>query len=147
MTAPPPSPSLQLRLSKAEVAAFLDAAFPVLARRQLGEVESLSLNHLRMRLDPDPAMIRPGNLVSGPTLMALVDVAAYAVIAAHNGSEAMAVTNALSISFLRGCQFETVMADATILKLGRRLATVDVRIWQRNADRIVAQSTVGYALP
>lgn len=147
MTASVPSPSLQLRLSAEEVSAFLDAAFPALARRQLGEVESLSLNHLRMRLDPDPAMIRPGNFVSGPTLMALVDVAAFAVIAAHNGPEAMAVTNALSISFLRGCRFEAVMADATILKLGRRLATVDVRIWQRSEDRIVAQSTVGYALP
>jgi uncharacterized protein (TIGR00369 family) len=141
------TPPLQLRLTREEVAAFLDQSFPSASRRQLGEVESLSLNRLRMRLDPDPSMIRPGNLISGPTLMALVDVAAYAVIAAHNGPKAMAVTNALSISFLRGCQFEAVMVDATILKLGRRLATVDVRIWQRSEDRIIAQSTVGYALP
>lgn len=79
--------------------------------------------------------------------MALADVAAYGVIAAHHGAEAMAVTNMLSISFLRACRLEPVFADAHLLKLGRRLATVDVRIWQGSEDRLVAQSTVGYALP
>ena len=59
----------------------------------------------------------------------------------------MAVTNSLSISFLRACQFEPIYADARILKLGRRLATVDVRVWQRTEDRLIAQSTVGYAMP
>lgn len=113
----------------------------------MGAVDALSLNHLRMRLDPDESMKRPGDIVSGPTLMTLVDVCAYAIIAAHHGPAAMAVTNALSISFLRACQFEPVFADASLLKLGRRLATVDVRIWQDSPDRLVAQSTVGYALP
>lgn len=108
---------------------------------------SVDLNHVRMRLDPDPSMIRPGNIVSGPTLMGLVDVAAYAVIAAHIGPEAMAVTNSLSIAFLRSCDVKPVFADARLLKLGRRLATIDVRVWQGDEDRLVAQSTVGYALP
>lgn len=79
--------------------------------------------------------------------MALVDVAAYAAIAAHHGPEPMAVTNALSINFLRACQPEPIFADARILKMGRRLVTVDVRLWQRSEDRLIAQSTVGYALP
>ncbi|MDB5711579.1 MAG: PaaI family thioesterase [Sphingomonas bacterium] len=79
--------------------------------------------------------------------MALVDVAAYAVVAAHHGPEAMAVTSSLSISFLRTCRFEPVFADAELLKLGRRLATVDVRVWQQEEARLIAQSTVGYSLP
>lgn len=138
---------LALRLTVAELSAFLDAAFPSSARATLGEVESLARGRLRMRLDPLPAMARPGGIVSGPTLMALADVAAYGVIAAHHGPEAMAVTNALSISFLRACRFEPIVADAHLMKLGRRLATVDVRIWQGAEDRLVAQATVGYALP
>ncbi len=136
-----------LRLTVAELSAFLDAAFPTAARATLGEVESLARGRLRMRLDPLPAMARPGGIVSGPTLMALADVAAYGVIAAHHGPEAMAVTNALSISFLRACRFEPIVADAHLMKLGRRLATFDVRIWQGAEDRLVAQATVGYALP
>lgn len=135
------------QLSIAEVTAFLDAAFPAEARRLMGEVAALSPGFLRMRLDPDPVMLRPGNIVSGPVMMALADVAAYAAIAAHHGPEAMAVTNALSISFLRACRFEPIWADARILKLGRRLANIDVRIWQDSEDHIVAQATVGYALP
>ncbi len=92
-------------------------------------------------------MIRPGGIVSGPTLMGLVDVAAYAVVLAHIGPVAMAVTNSLNIAFLRACRLEPVMADARLLKLGRRLATVDVRIWQRVEDNLIAQATVGYTLP
>lgn len=141
------SPPLQLRLDAEQVSHFLDDAFPAVTRPSLGEVEALALNHLRMRLEPDASMKRPGDIVSGPAIMALVDVAAYGVIAAHYGPEAMAVTNALSISFLRACRFEPIIADARILKLGRRLATIDVRVWQRSEDRLVAQSTVGYALP
>ena len=92
-------------------------------------------------------MRRPGDIVSGSTLMSLADVAAYAVILAHHGLEAMAVTNNLSIAFLRPCRFELVIGDARLLKLGRRMATVDVRLWQRTEDRLITQATVGYSLP
>lgn len=139
--------STRLRLTHEQVAAFLDEAFPASSRRLLGQVEAVALNHVRMRLDPDPSMIRPGGIISGPTLMALADVAAYAVIAAHRGPGEMAVTNSLSIAFLRPCRYEAVYADARLLRLGRRLATVDARIWQGEEDRIIAQSTIGYALP
>ena len=79
--------------------------------------------------------------------MGLADRAAYAVILAHIGPVAMAVTSNLNMSFLRGVRFETVHADAALLKLGRRLATVDVRIWQGEPENLAAQSTVTYALP
>jgi uncharacterized protein (TIGR00369 family) len=136
-----------LRLDHAEVAAFLDQAFPEKARPALGELVAIAPGHARLRLHPDADMIRPGGIVSGPVLMGLVDVAAYAVILSHVGPVAMAVTNMLTISFLRACRLAPVTADARLLKLGRRLATVDVRLWQEAEDRLVAQATVGYALP
>jgi uncharacterized protein (TIGR00369 family) len=79
--------------------------------------------------------------------MALVDVAAYAVILAHIGPVAMAVTSSLNIHFLRGCKVAPVYADAHLLKLGRRIATVDVRLWQDDETRLVAQATTGYVVP
>jgi uncharacterized protein (TIGR00369 family) len=100
-----------------------------------------------MALNPGPKALRPGNLVSGPALMGVVDVAAYAVVLAHIGPVAMAVTNSLNINFLRGCRQDVVYADARLLKLGRRLATVDVRLWQDAEDRLVVQASGGYALP
>jgi acyl-coenzyme A thioesterase PaaI-like protein len=40
---------------------------------------------LRTLLNPAPAMGRPGGIVSAPTLMAMADHAAYAVVTAHLG--------------------------------------------------------------
>jgi len=147
-SAPDPIPSPQrLRLSMDALTAFLHGAFPVEARPGLGELVSVAPGHARMRLQPAPAMLRPGGIVSGPTLMGLIDVAAYAVVLAHIGPVEMAVTNTLSVSFLRACRLDPVIADARLLKLGRRFAAVDVRLWQATEDRLVAQATVGYALP
>jgi len=137
----------QLRLSKDELSTVLDNAFPASARPLLGELVGVALGHVRMRLAPNPSMLRPGGIVSGPAQVALIDVAAYAVILAHIGSVEMAVTSTMSVNFLRACKPEVMMADAQILKLGRRIATVDVRLWQQTEDRVVAQATLGYAIP
>jgi uncharacterized protein (TIGR00369 family) len=138
---------IQLHFDKEGLARFLDGAFPAATRPALGEVASVDLNHVRMTLQPRPEMVRPGNIVSGPSLMALIDVASYAAVLAHIGAVPMAVTHTLNVTFMRACRFETIVADARLLKLGRRLATIDVRLWQGSEDRLIAQSTVGYALP
>ena len=94
---------------------------------------------------PDPFLLY--KIVSGPTLMGLADFAAYAVLIAHIRPVAMAVTNSLNIAFLRACRLAPIVADARLLKLGRRLSTVDVRLWQDREARLVAQATVNYVLP
>jgi uncharacterized protein (TIGR00369 family) len=141
------SPFPPLRFDRDDLAAFIDRSFPARARPALGDLVSIAPGHARLRLDPDEDMVRPGNIVSGPTLMGLVDVAAWAVVLAHAGPVAMAVTHSLTISFLRGCSVAPVIADARLLKLGRRLATIDVRLWQDSEERLIAQATVGYTLP
>lgn len=137
----------KLLLDRDALAAFFDSAFPAAARPSFGEVAFVKLNHVRLTLQPLPEMERPGNIVSGPALMGLIDVAAYGVVLAHIGPVAMAVTHTMNVSFLRACRWKPVVADARLLKLGRRLATVDVRVWQESEEQLVAQSTVGYALP
>ena len=136
-----------LRMTLAELAAFLDDAFPPATRPSLGALVAIEPGKAWLRLEPDENMLRPGHLLSGPTQMGMIDVAAYAVILAHIGPVPMAVTNNLHVTFLRGGQKKTVFAEASLLKLGRRLATVDVRLWQDSDDRPIAQATVGYALP
>lgn len=139
---------LPLRMDVVELSAFLDEAFPsAAARRAFGDIVSVAPGHVRMRLLPTPDMTRPGDIVSGPVLMGLVDVAGYAVVLAHIGPVAMAVTNTLTMNFLRACRREPVFADARLLKLGRRLAFCEVRLWQDDESRLTGQATVGYALP
>ena len=102
---------------------------------------------MRMRQRPETAQLRPGGIVSGPTQMALADRIAYAVILAHIGIIPMAVTSNLNMSFLRAVKAHDFCADAHLIKLGRRLATVDVRLWQDDESVVLAQATVTYALP
>ena len=133
-------------MTKAELAAFFAEAFPG-SEGPHDDVLDIRPGWVRLKLEPEARNLRPGNLVSGPTQMGLADRAAYAVILAHIGPVAMAVTSNLNFSFLRGVQFRTLHADARLLKLGRRLATVDVTLWQDDEANLVAQSTVTYALP
>src|SRR5437868_4794267 len=115
----------RLCLSRDELAAFLDEAFPATARPNLGELVSVAPGHVRTTLRPAPSMIRPGGIMSGPTLIGVMDFAAYTLVLAHIGPVEMAVTNTLSVSFLRPCRLEPVFADAQLLKLGRRFASID----------------------
>ncbi len=127
--------------------AFLLGAFPPAAHARIGRVTAIVPGRVRMAMEPDADCLRPGDLVSWPTQMGLVDVVAYAVVLAHIGPQPMAVTSSLTMNFLRGARMAPVMADAVLLKLGRRLATIDVRLWQDDPDTLVAQATAIYALP
>ena len=98
-------------------------------------------------LPADRVMIRPGGTVGGPTLMMLADATAYAVILAHIGPVALAVTSSLTINFLRKPQPVGVRAEAEILKLGRTLAVVEVRLYSEDRPETIAQAGVTYAIP
>ena len=130
-----------------ELEGFFDQAFPDSSSAPDAVVVSVEAGRVQIKLTPDHKNLRPGSLVSGPTQMGLADRAAYAVIIAHIGPVAMAVTSNLNYSFLRGVQLRDFHADARLLKLGRRLATVDVQLWQDDPANLIGQATVTYALP
>lgn len=140
------SRKLEPVLTTDQLADFFVEAFPG-QDRSFHDFVELRSGFMRLKHAAGAAMLRPGGIVSGPTQMAFADRAAYAVILAHIGIVPMAVTSNLNMSFLRGIEAREFFADAEIIKLGRRLATVDVRIWQDEPDNIAAQSTVTYALP
>ena len=71
----------------------------------------------------------------------------YALVLAHIGPVAMAVTSALNYQFLRPCRPGPVMADAYMLRLGKRLAVMDVRVWTDDPDKPIGQANVTYAIP
>lgn len=110
-------------------------------------VESVGPYRATVSLPADQLMIRPGGTVSGPTLMTMADAASYAVILAHIGPVALAVTSNLNITFLRKPRPVGVVVEAEILKLGRKLAVVDARLYSDGSDDLVAQATVTYAIP
>ena len=143
---PAPSPD-RVRLEASGLNAFLGRAFPFSETGGRGEVVLAEPGRVVMVLPYAERQLRPGGLISGPTLMALADSATYALVLAHIGEVPMAVTTSLTMHFLRGAKPGPVTAEARLLKLGRRIATADVRIWTESSDRLAAQATVAYALP
>ncbi|HEY5092552.1 MAG TPA: PaaI family thioesterase, partial [Acidimicrobiales bacterium] len=85
--------------------------------------------------------------VAGPVMMTLADTSAWVVIMSQIGPIVLAVTTSLHIDFLRKPELTDLMARARILKLGRRLAVVDVELFSRGSTELVAKSQVTYSIP
>ncbi|MDO9369755.1 MAG: PaaI family thioesterase [Sphingopyxis sp.] len=143
----PPISSGAIRMDAVALNEFLAAAFPHSAPGSRSHVVSATPGYIQARIDPDEGALRPGGLISGPTQMGFADMAAYALVLAHIGPVAMAVTSALNYQFLRPCRPGPLFADAHMLRLGKRLAVMDIRIWTDDADKPVGQANVTYAIP
>jgi uncharacterized protein (TIGR00369 family) len=127
-----------------ELQTFLDGAFPGTVPYV---VEEVSAAGVRMRLTVDESNVRPGGTVSGPSLMALADCAAWLAIIGQIGPVALAVTTSLHIDFLRKPALVDVVATGTLLKLGARLGVVDVALHSVADDALVAKAQVTYSIP
>ncbi len=138
---------MQPIMSVEELDRFFDAEFPQM--RQAGGMTLVEIGpgFARMCLPYHPANLRPGGTISGPAMFALADVGLYAAILAHIGPVGLAVTTNLNINFLRKPDPQDLLADCTILKLGKRLAVGDVRIYGRQDSHLVSHATGTYSIP
>jgi len=145
MTTPPSADALKLNVD--QLNAFLGRAFDVEDQDMVARVVEVRPGYARVTRRFHPSTLRPGGVIAGPTLMALADHAAYVQVLAHIGEVPMAVTTSLTMHFLRGAKPGELVAEARLLRLGRRIATMDVRLWTESPDRLAAQATVAYAIP
>lgn len=138
---------MDLKLDAAAVQTLIREGLVAAGRGGL-VVEELRSGYARIRMPFDPLMIRPGNVVSGPTLFAAADSAMYALVLGHLGPLLMAVTSDLSLRFLSKARPGDVVGEAVFLKLGRRLAVMEVRLSTlAEPGCVVAHATGSYALP
>ena len=100
-----------------------------------------------LRLPFHKRMLRPGGTVSGPTMMALADATMYAVILSAIGVVKLAVTTSFNINFLHRPKPADLNAEGRILKLGKRLAVVEVTMHSDGHDAPVAHATGTYSIP
>lgn len=135
-------------LTAEAVAAFLDDEFPQMHEGgRAFRLVAVGPGQALMRLEPADRHLRPGGTVSGPALFTLADYAAYAAILAHIGPVALAVTTNLTINFLRRPPPGPLIGNCRILKLGKRLAVVEVAIAPDDDGDIVAHATGTYSIP
>jgi acyl-coenzyme A thioesterase PaaI-like protein len=124
---------------------MLDGAFP--GTKLPYTVESITTTTARLRQRIGVFDSRPGGTVSGPTLMALADCAAWMVIVGQIGPVALSVTTSLHIDFFRKPELVDLVAQATLLKLGKRLGVAEVALYSDGSDEMVAKAQVTYSIP
>ena len=100
-----------------------------------------------LRMPTDERQLRPGGTVSGPAMMALADAAMYAVLLGAIGPVKLAVTTSFNANFLSKPQPGDLVAEAEILKLGKRLAVIEVALHSDGFDAPVAHMTGTYSIP
>jgi uncharacterized protein (TIGR00369 family) len=127
---------------------FLTAEFPQVFHPASGlSIEAVWEGGSRVRRAYNDGSIRPGGTISGPTMMALADFAMYVAVLAAIGPVPLAVTTNLNINFLRKPARCDLVAEARLLKLGKRLAVGEVTIRSDGEAEPVAHVTSTYSIP
>jgi uncharacterized protein (TIGR00369 family) len=136
------------RMTADELCAFLDREFPQMhsgGRKYV--IEEVRGRSVRVRMLYSEQSLRPGGTISGPSMFALADIAMYAAVLAQIGPSPLAVTTNLNINFLRKPKPGDMIAEATILKLGKRLAVGEIALHAEGEDELAAHATSTYSIP
>ena len=137
-----------LLLSAEQFDQILDERLPFAQLMGLA-VEHFAHDHVLMRAVYSERFLRPGGTVAGPIMMGLADAAVYALVLSRIGAVELAVTTQLSINFLRKPAPGDVLARASMLKLGKRLAVGEVVLYSESTgiEHPVAHATATYSIP
>ncbi|NDV99298.1 PaaI family thioesterase [Salipiger sp. PrR002] len=137
---------MTLQFTIPEMKGYLSEVFPQV--EGMFGIDRMDEDLLVMRLITGDQHLRPGGTVSGPSMFALADVAAYVATLARIGRQALTVTTHCSIDFMRkpasGCD---LLAEARLLKLGRSLSVTDVLLYSEGSREAVAHASLTYAIP
>jgi uncharacterized protein (TIGR00369 family) len=136
------------KMTVAELETYLHDVFPQVFRGDDISIERADGTSCLLRQRYSEQMLRPGGTVSGPTLMALADFAMYVVLLSAIGPVGLAVTTNLNINFLRkGAPGQDLLAQARLLKLGKRLAVGEVNLLSGTSPEPIAHVTSTYSIP
>lgn len=135
-------------LSADEIAKILEEEFPQAFYPGCGlTLERVDYASIRVRRAYHEDYLRPGGTISGPTMMELADFAMYVAVFSAIGRQPLAVTTNLNINFLRKPAQADLIADAKLMKVGKRLAVGEVTLYSDGADEPVAHVTATYSIP
>jgi uncharacterized protein (TIGR00369 family) len=108
-------------------------------------LQDIESGKAKMVLPYSDTTLRPGGSIAGPFMMMLADICMYAVVLSLLGEIKLAVTTSLNINFVRKPANTDLVAEGSIIKLGKRLAVLEVSIYSN--DDIVAHATGTYSIP
>ena len=137
---------MELKMTAQQVEDLVHLGFA--SKKKFMLCEEVRENYARIRLPFRESMLRPGGTLSGPSLFTAADIAMYALVLSHVGPELMAVTSNMNLNFLARPKAGDAIADARLLKLGRRQVVMEVSLYSSaEPATLVAHVTGTYALP
>ena len=137
---------MELKMSAQQVEDLIHMGFG--HKHKILAVEEAEPGRVRTRLLYRDSMLRPGRVLSGPALFTAGDLGMYALVLSHIGPELMAVTVNFNINFLNKGKPGDIISESRMLKLGRKLAVMEVLLYSAaEPETLVAQVSGSYALP
>ncbi len=133
-----------LKMNRDAVTTYLQDIFPQYG----GEILEVEADHSLLRQPIEYRHLRPGDTVSGPTMMELADVALYVAILSRVGPLGMTVTTDFTCHFLSKPRADrALMARASLLKIGKRLVIGEAELYSEGESTLLAHVVATYALP
>jgi len=132
-------------LDIAEIQAIIRAGVPLAADWEV-EVLAAEDGAALVRLPARPVLLRPGNTVSGPALMGLADVAMWAALLSTTGGRDDSVTSTMTVNFLRPAGSGPVLAEARLVKQGRRQVFGEILIRAEGSDDLATHITTTWTV-
>lgn len=126
-----------------EINAFLAAEFGGSSNR----CEEVGDGWAVCRIEPGDGNLRPGGIISGPTVFGACDAALYYACFTRIGIEPMVLTSELSIRYLRPAKGAVLRARADLHQVGRRSIVGTVVAWTDTIDTPVAVAQGTYVRP
>ena len=126
-----------------EINAFLAAEFA----GNGNYCESVGERSAVARLDTSTVNLRPGGIISGPTVFGVCDAALYYACFTVMGIEPMVLTSEMSIRFLRPARGAVLRARADLNHAGRRSLIGTVIAWTDDPAKPVAAAQGTYVAP
>lgn len=142
----PTAPATSPAISKDELDTLIREGVPLVGNFGV-VIDSLGAGTIRLRLPYKDDFVRPGGTVTGPAMFGLADVALYGAVLSLIGRVELAVTTSMTINFLRRPPPVAIVAEARVLKMGKRLAYGEILIFSEGDPEPVAHATGTYSIP
>jgi uncharacterized protein (TIGR00369 family) len=137
---------MELKMTAQQVEDLICQGFT--GQRKFLAVEEVRINYARARLLFHKSMLRPDQVLSGPALFSAADLVMYCLVLSHAGPELMAVTANCNMNFLNKGKPGDIVAEARMLKQGRRLLVMEVMLYSSaEPETLVAHVTGSFAVP
>ena len=132
----------------ADVLALLEQGFPHDPDVSLFGVSQLDEEGAVVTMAFHERHLRPGQTISGPTILKLIDTAAYVVVMGRLGAVTNVATTNMTVNFLRKPVAAGLVARGAFIKVGRRSALCEISVYSQGSEEkgAVAHATVSYAL-